>query len=115
VEVIEAVLTGEFDNGNGRKLSVPDRADFDPFPYHSMAIWILTQMKRWGYLKGDVDYRKIAGEVFLADQCRDVLKSLGYRAPEKNAIAHAFVLGKNRSFDPAKPEEYLKSFAIRRA
>ena len=35
----------------------PDRVDFDPFPYQSMAVWILTQMKRWGYIKGDVDYQ----------------------------------------------------------
>jgi nitrate/nitrite transport system substrate-binding protein len=114
VEVIEAVLTGQFDNGLGQKLSVPDRADFDPFPYHSMAVWILTQMKRWGYLKGDVDYQKIASQVFLADQCRQVMKTLGYKAPEKNAVAHAFVLGKQRRFDAAKPEEYLKGFAIKR-
>jgi len=22
-----------------------------------MAVWMLTQMKRWGYIKGDVGYR----------------------------------------------------------
>jgi nitrate/nitrite transport system substrate-binding protein len=114
VEVVEAVLTGQFDNGLGQKLNVPDRADFDPFPYHSMATWILTQMKRWGYVKGDVDYAKIAGQVYLADQCRDALKALGYKAPERNAVSHTFVLGKTKVFDPAKPEEYLKTFAIKR-
>src|SRR5712692_2602803 len=114
-EVVEAVLTGQFDNGLGQKLNVPDRADFDPFPYHSMAIWILSQMKRWGYIKGDVDYKKVAEQVYLADQCREVMKSLGYRAPEKNSVTHAFLIGKNRNFDPVKPEEYLKAFAIKRA
>ncbi|HET7875995.1 MAG TPA: CmpA/NrtA family ABC transporter substrate-binding protein [Methylomirabilota bacterium] len=114
-EVIEAVLTGQFDNGLGQKLNVPDRADFDPFPYHSMAVWILTQMKRWGYVKGDVDYRKIAEQVYLADQCREVMKSLGYKAPERNSVAHAFVLGKQKTFDPAKAEDYLRGFAIKRA
>jgi len=34
-----------------------------------MAVWILTQMKRWGYIKGDVDYQKVATQVFLADHC----------------------------------------------
>jgi nitrate/nitrite transport system substrate-binding protein len=115
VEVVEAVLTGEFDNGLGQKLSVPDRVDFDPFPYHSMAVWILTQMKRWGYVKGDVDYARIAAQVYLAEHCREVLKSLGYKAPEKNSIPHAFVHGKTRTFDSAKPEEYIKGFAIKRA
>jgi nitrate/nitrite transport system substrate-binding protein len=114
VEVVEAVLTGEFDNGLGQKMSVPDRIDFDPFPYQSMAIWILSQMKRWGYVKGDVDYKMIAEQVFLADQCRQVMKALGVKAPEKNSLVHAFALGKQRSFDPARPEEYLKGFAIKR-
>jgi len=63
VEVVEQVLTGEFPDGLGNMRKVPDRIDFDPFPWQSMAIWILTQMKRWGYIKGDVDYKKIAEEV----------------------------------------------------
>jgi len=39
--------------------SKPDakRVDFDPFPWQSFAVWMLTQMKRWGQIKGDVDYR----------------------------------------------------------
>ena len=115
VEVVEAVLTGEFDNGLGQKLSVPDRIDFDPFPYHSMAIWILTQMKRWGYVKGDVDYAKIAGQVFLADRCRQIMKGLGITAPDRNTSVHVFTHGKQKTFDPAKPEEYLRGFAIKRA
>ena len=58
VEVLEQVLTGVYPDGLGNTKNVPDRIDFDPFPYHSMAIWILTQMKRWGYIKQDVDYKK---------------------------------------------------------
>jgi nitrate/nitrite transport system substrate-binding protein len=115
VEVVEAVLTGQFDNGLGQKMNVPDRVDFDPFPYQSMAVWILTQMKRWGYIKGDVDYQKVATQVFLADQCREVMKSLGYKAPEKNAVTHTFLLGKQKTFDPSKPAEYLAGFTIKRA
>ena len=114
VEVVEAVLTGEFDNGLGQKLSVPDRIDFDPFPYQSMAVWILTQMKRWGYVKGDLDYKVVAEQVFLADQCRQVMKALGVRAPEKNMVAHAFAHGRQKTFDPTRPEEYLKGFPIKR-
>ena len=30
-----------------------------------MAVWILTQIKRWGYLKGEVNYKQIAEQVFL--------------------------------------------------
>jgi len=115
VEVVEQVLTGTYPDGLGNTKTVPDRIDFDPFPYHSMAIWIMTQMKRWGYLKQDVDYKKIAQEVYLAAGCRDVMKSLGYKAPAQNSMSHQFMLGKNKVFNPDAPADYIKSFAIRRA
>jgi nitrate/nitrite transport system substrate-binding protein len=114
VEVIEQVLTGEFPDGLGNTRSVPDRIDFDPFPWQSMGIWILTQMRRWGYIKEDIDYKKIAEQVYLAADCRDVMKSLGYKPPAQNMAKHNFLVGKTKVFDPAKPEEYVKSFAIRR-
>src|SRR5437667_2181692 len=115
VEGVEAVLTRQFDNGLGQKSNVPDRVDFDPFPYHSMAIWILTQMKRWGYVKGDLDYAKVAGQVFLATACRDAMKTVGAKAPDTNSVKHTFMLGKTKVFDPDKADDYLKSFAIKRA
>jgi len=115
VELLEQVLTGVYPDGLGNTKNVPDRIDFDPFPYHSMAIWILTQMKRWGYIKQDVDYKKIAQEVYLASGCREVMKSLGYKAPAQDSTKHQFTFGKNKSFDPSSPAEYIRSFAIRRA
>jgi nitrate/nitrite transport system substrate-binding protein len=70
--VIEQVLTGKFADGLGSVKNVPDRADFDPFPWYSMAVWILTQMKRWGYVKGDVNYKQIAEQVFLVTDAEEV-------------------------------------------
>ena len=113
--MLEQILTGVYPDGLGNTKTVPDRIDFDPFPYHSMAIWILTQMKRWGYVKTDVDYKKIAVEVFLATACRDAMRTLGYKAPEANSVRHTFVLGKTKVFDPDKADDYLKSFPIKRA
>src|SRR5262245_2734557 len=115
VELLEQVLTGVYPDGLGNTKNVPDRIDFDPFPYQSMAIWILTQMKRWGYVKTDVSYKKVAEDVFLATACRDALRGLGKKAPDIASVKHTFVLGKTKVFDPDKPDDYLKSFAIRRA
>ncbi len=111
-EVLEQILTGEFPDGLGNIRKVPDRIDFDPFPWHSMAIWILTQMKRWGYVKGEVNYKKIAEEVYLTSSCREVMQAMGQKAPKENMKKHKFADGK--VFDPEQPEEYIKSFAIRR-
>ena len=81
VTVVEQVLTGTFADGLGNVRRVPDRIDFDPFPWHSFAIWILTQMKRWGQIKGDVDYAKVAREVFLATDAASLMKEAGLVAP----------------------------------
>lgn len=109
--VVEQVLTGQFPDGLGNTRNVPDRIDFNPFPYHSMGVWILTQMKRWGYIKGDVNYQKIAEEVFLASECGEIMKKQGYDAPTTTYMEHV-IMGK--TFDPKQPEAYVKSFSIRR-
>lgn len=109
--VVEQVLTGQFPDGLGNTRDDPDRIDFNPFPWHSMAVWILTQMKRWGYIKGDVDYKKVAEQVFLAAECKEIMQDEGYKAPDKTYENHV-IMGK--TFDPNKPEEYLESFAIKR-
>ena len=111
IPVIEQVLTGTYADGLGSVQRVPDRIDFDPFPWHSMAVWILTQMKRWGYIEGDVDYNKIAEEVYLASDAKQVMENLGYSAPDKTYENYT-IMGKE--FDYSKPEEYIASFAIKR-
>jgi nitrate/nitrite transport system substrate-binding protein len=111
VEVLEQVLTGEFPDGLGNMRSEPDRIDFNPFPWHSMAVWILVQMKRWGYIKGDVDYKKVAEQVFLASECADTMKKLGFDPPSGTYQKHR-IMGKE--FDPGRPVEYLSSFSIKR-
>jgi nitrate/nitrite transport system substrate-binding protein len=110
--VIEQVLTGKFADGLGNVKSVPDRADFDPFPWQSMAVWMLTQMKRWGYVKGDVNYKAIAEQVFLATDARKRMADIDMKAPAAS-YAKFKVMGKE--FDPAQPEKYLGSFTIKKA
>src|SRR5713101_9568734 len=65
VPVIEQVLTGRYADGLGSVRNDPERIDFEPFPWASMAVWMLTQMRRWGYIKQDVDYKAIAERIFL--------------------------------------------------
>jgi len=112
VTVIEQVLTGTFADGLGNVRKEPNRIDFDPFPWHSFAIWIMTQMKRWGQLKGDVDYAKVAREVYLATDAMRLMKEVGMKAPTTTS-KKIMVMGKE--FDSSKPEAYLASFAIKRA
>jgi nitrate/nitrite transport system substrate-binding protein len=109
--VLEQILTGTYADGLGQVKRDPNRVNFDPIPWDSFAIWILTQMKRWGQIKGDVDYKAVADQVYLATDARRLMKELGHAAPEATTKTFS-VMGK--AFDPAKPNEYIASFAIKR-
>jgi nitrate/nitrite transport system substrate-binding protein len=109
--VVEQALTGIFADGLGNVLHVPDRAGFDPFPWQSFAVWMMTQMKRWGELKRDVDYQQVAQQVYLATDAAKFMRELGLTPP--GASTKSFVV-MGKTFDPAKPDEYLASFPIKR-
>jgi nitrate/nitrite transport system substrate-binding protein len=110
--VLTQVLTGKYADGLGNIKNVPNRADFDPVPWQSMAVWMLTQMQRWGYIKGDVNYKQIAEKVFLLTDAKAAMKSLDQKVPE-GAYPKFKIMGKE--FDAAKAAEYAKSFAISKA
>ena len=110
--VLNQVLSGKFADGLGGVKNVPDRTDFDPVPWQSMAVWMLTQMKRWGYIKGDVNYKQIAEQVFLLTDAKKQMKLLDQKVPE-GAYKKYKIMGKE--FDPAQAEAYAGSFAIKRA
>ena len=110
--MLEQCLTGTYADGLGAVRKDPKRVDFDPFPWQSFAIWTLTQMKRWGQIKGDVDYAKVAEQVYLATDARKLMAQQGLTPPE--ATSKSFVV-MGKAFDPAKPDDYVRSFKIRRA
>jgi nitrate/nitrite transport system substrate-binding protein len=110
--VVEQALTGTYADGLGGIRKDEKRVDFDPFPWQSFAVWMLTQMKRWGQIKGDVDYQGIAEQVFLATDTAKLMREMGLTPPA--TVSKSFVV-MGKTFDPAKPDEYLKSFSIKRS
>lgn len=111
VTVVEQILTGTYADGLGNVKVVPDRIDFDPFPWESFAVWILTQMQRWGQIKGEVDYQKVAKDVFLATDAARLMKEAGLTPPTSNSKSFS-VMGK--AFDPVDAAAYARSFKIGR-
>ena len=109
VTVLEQVLTGTYADGLGAIKKEPNRIDFDPYPWHSMAVWILTQMKRWGHLKGEVNYKAVAEQVYRAADCDRIAKELGYPTHSSTMTKHVIM---GREFDPQQAEAYVKSFKI---
>ncbi|WP_038016289.1 ABC transporter substrate-binding protein [Synechococcus sp. PCC 7335] len=113
VEVVEAVLTGQFDDGLGNTLDIPDRIDFDPYPWQSFANWISSQLVRWD-LQGDgkaaqeitdESYNTVGEEVFLTDLARELAEEVGLNPPSDIYRTEELEFD---TFDPAKPGEYVK-------
>ncbi|HWM48302.1 MAG TPA: CmpA/NrtA family ABC transporter substrate-binding protein [Xanthobacteraceae bacterium] len=110
--VLEQVLLGRYADGLGSIVTVPDRIGFKAFPYESTAVWLLTQLRRWNMIPADVNYQEMAKTVFLSTDGAKRMREMGLSPPASPMIKHT-ILGKE--FDPAKPQDYLNSFAIKRA
>ncbi len=109
--MVEQVLTGKYADGIGNVKNVPNRIEFDPVPWNALGVWILTQMKRWGYLKGEVRYKDIVDQVYLTTEAKKRMKEEGILAPAEMP-KKIVVMGK--PFDVSKPEAYIASFSIKK-
>ncbi len=113
VEVVEAVLTGNFEDGQGNTLNVPDRIDFDPYPWQSFANWISSQLVRWD-LQGDGKaaevitsdtYDQVGKDIFLTDLARELSQEVGLNPPDDIYRTETLEFD---TFDPADPAAYVK-------
>jgi nitrate/nitrite transport system substrate-binding protein len=82
------------------------------YPRPSHGIWFLTQLYRWGLLPSEPDYAAVAEEVTRNDLYESAAKALEVPIPAAPARLERFFDG--GVFDPAAPQAYLKSFALRR-
>ena len=113
VEVVEAVLTGKFDDGNGNSLDIPDRIGFDPYPWQSFANWISSQLVRWDLqddglaptIIPETGYDTVGTDIFLTDLARELATELGQTPPSE--IYREETL-KFDTFDPADPAAYVE-------
>ena len=62
-------------------------------------------------LLGDVDYKAVAQQVYLATDAAKLMKEVGLTPPASASKKFSVM---KKEFDPAKPEDYVKSFKIRR-
>jgi nitrate/nitrite transport system substrate-binding protein len=113
-EVVEAVLTGNFEDGQGNSFEIPDRIGFDPYPWRSFAKWITSQLVRWdiqgngqaAQMVEDDGYEEIANEIFLTDLARELAEELGQAPPSEASRTEELAFD---TFDPADPAAYVES------
>ncbi|MEO0374895.1 MAG: nitrate ABC transporter substrate-binding protein, partial [Cyanobacteria bacterium P01_A01_bin.17] len=107
VDVLEAVMTGKFEDGQGNTLDIPDRINFDPYPWKSFATWISTQLVRWNYMTPEqAKYDEIGQEYFLTDLARELAEELGVDAP---AEATRIEKLKFDTLDPSSATAYIEA------
>lgn len=105
--VVQAVLTGQFDDGLGNQQNVPDRIGFDPYPWKSFAKWISSQLVRWDLMPQDkADYAKIANDIFMTDLAAELQTELGQKPPADKMRVETL---KFDTFDPNNPTAYVEA------
>lgn len=107
--VVEQVVTGKYADGLGNVKTVPDRVDYQPFPHYSMAVFLMTQIRRWNMLKEDIDYKALARQVMLATDAGKYMKELGAAVPDAE-FRDETIMGK--TFKSSDPEGYLKTLKL---
>lgn len=113
-ELILGRMLGDYDFGDGRKKKDPSYMIFHDrncnYPQLKYAIWFLSQYRRWGMMDEAPDYAGIAKKVMRADLYEEAMKELG--AAHGGPTMEPETLFDGVVFDPAKPEEYARGFAV---
>lgn len=95
--VVAQGLTGHFADGLGNIRNVPNRVSFEAFPWQSMALWILMQMRTMGMIDPSENLKELAESVFDVSRARQHMAEAGLRAPRGNRQVH-IVMG--RRYEP---------------
>jgi nitrate/nitrite transport system substrate-binding protein len=112
-EIIYDRLVGNLDYGDGRTKKDEDYMIFSGrncnYPQAKYVKWWLSQFRRWGMVEGAPDYEGVAKSIMMPTLYEEAMKEIGYAhggADDKPETLFDSV------FDPSKPEDYAKSFAI---
>ncbi len=114
-------IKGNFDFGNGRKLEnsplmMKFWADSASYPFKSHDLWFLTEEIRWGNLPVNFDTKGLVDKVNREDIWRAAAKAIGQEAAIPASTSRGVeTFFDGVTFDPEKPEEYLKSLKIKKA
>lgn len=113
-EILLGRLQGKVDFGDGRTKADEDYMIFSSrncnYPQPKYATWWLSQFRRWGMVKTAPDYAGIAKQVMRGDLYEEAMKEGGFTAGTRDDAPETLFDGV--TFDPTKPEEYAKGFAV---
>jgi nitrate/nitrite transport system substrate-binding protein len=108
-------LLGDLDYGDGRKVKDELYMHYSKrncnYPQAKYATWFLSQYRRWGMVTGAPDYEGVAKRVMRGDLYEEAMKEIDYA--HGGADTKTETLFDGVPFNPADPEGYAKSFAVK--
>ena len=115
-EVVLGRFLGNYEDGLGKKWKDDNYMKFFndgevTFPYYSHGMWFLTQQKRWGLIKTDVDYPAVAKQINQIGLYTEAAKALGISVPASPMKTETLFDGV--VWDPSKAADYAKNFKIK--
>jgi nitrate/nitrite transport system substrate-binding protein len=115
-EVIRSRMLGQYENGLGRKWEDKHAMKFFDggavnFPYLSDGMWFLTQHRRWGLLKEDVDYLAVAKKINQTALYREAASLVKVSVPSSDMRSAKLIDGV--VWDGKDPAKYATSFKIK--
>jgi NitT/TauT family transport system ATP-binding protein/nitrate/nitrite transport system substrate-binding protein len=123
-DILLRPLTGGLVRG-GRQTDVPDpdlvvfHRGNASFPWHSHAVWLMTQMIRWGQIREPFNLKALAERVFRTDLYRAAVTGLDVSVPpgdeKREGQGSDGKFFGAETYDPAAPLAYLDTLAIRSA
>lgn len=112
-DILLGRMLGHYDFGDGRTLEDPNYMIFSQrncnYPSTAYAKWFLSQYRRWGMTKGAPDYEGISKRVMRADIYTEAMREIGVTVTPNDSDLCTLM---DSTFDPSKPEDYAKSFAV---
>ena len=116
VDAINQRILGRYQNGLGKTWDDPNYMKFYNdgavnFPYLSDGMWFLTQQKRWGLLKNDVDYLAVAKQINQIDLYKDAAAMAKVNVPKDAMRTSKLIDGV--VWDGKDPKAYAASFKIK--
>lgn len=115
-DVIRSRMIGQYENGLGKTWTEKNYMKFFNdgavnFPYLSDGMWFLTQHKRWGLLKADVDYLGVAKKINQIALYKEAAGIVKVAVPKSDMRSSKLVDGV--VWDGKDPAKYAASFKIK--
>ncbi|ARU88363.1 CmpA/NrtA family ABC transporter substrate-binding protein [Pseudomonas sp. M30-35] len=114
LSAIEPRFLGHYQDGLGNAWADPHPLRFHAdgavnMPYLSDGMWFMTQFRRWGLLRDDPDYLRVAQDIQQLDIYSQAANALDIPVP---AAMRSSTLLDGKCWDGSNPASYARSFAL---